>query len=392
MKKSEVLACCNEATKVTFKNVALKVGDIYSNTTDGTLGIVLKFGDSLIFKKHDGEYVLPENKNSMFNHEFVCNVSADANMLQQMINCGYIEDDNVQTVPVAHQPQQPQQPQPLQAQAEPEQTKEEKTEVKKTAKKKEKEPKEEKTEPKLSIYEKINKVREAWKSANIEKDGHGKAGGGAKYDYYKPQQIIDFCLEQELKLGLISNFTVNNADDTCYYRVINIDDNKDMVTCCPFIVPKKMACSEAQQVGAALTYYNRRLAMMLYKIEDNSCESVDIMENADYSAPVIPEIVVAPPTMQAPPVVAPPQQNVQPEPPSKPNNESKVQEVQTVVEPPKNVIPNIPQAETIVQQPPQQPTPPVVNVPPVQAPQPQVQQTPVTPPVTPTKPSIESLY
>ena len=108
MKKSEVLACCNEATKVTFKNVALKVGDIYSNTTDGTLGIVLKFGDSLIFKKHDGEYILPENKNSMFNHEFVCNVSADANMLQQMINCGYIEDDNVQTIPAAQQPQQPQ--------------------------------------------------------------------------------------------------------------------------------------------------------------------------------------------------------------------------------------------------------------------------------------------
>ena len=390
MKKSEVLACCNEATKVTFKNVALKVGDIYSNTTDGTLGIVLKFGDSLIFKKHDGEYILPENKNSMFNHEFVCNVSADANMLQQMINCGYIEDDNAQAVPVAQQPQQPQQPQPPQAQTE--QPKEEKTEVKKTTKKKEKEPKEEKTEPKLSIYEKINKVREAWKNANVEKEGHGKAGGGAKYDYYKPQQIIDFCLEQELKLGLISNFTVNNADDTCYYRVINIDDNKDMVTCCPFIVPKKMACSEAQQVGAALTYYNRRLAMMLYKIEDNSRESVDIMENADYSAPVIPEITVAPPTMQAPPVVAPPQQNVQPEPPSEPNNKSKVQEVQTVVEPPKNVIPNIPQAETTVQQPPQQPTPPVVNVPPVQAPQPQVQQAPVTPPVAPTKPSIESLY
>ena len=387
MKKSEVLACCNEATKVTFKNVALKVGDIYSNTTDGTLGIVLKFGDSLIFKKHDGEYILPENKNSMFNHEFVCNVSADANMLQQMINCGYIEDDNAQAVPVAQQPQPPQ--------AQAEQPKEEKTEVKKTTKKKEKEPKEEKTEPKLSIYEKINKVREAWKNANVEKEGHGKAGGGAKYEYYKPQQIIDFCLEQELKLGLVSNFTVNNADNTCYYRVINIDDNKDMITCCPFIVPKKMACSEAQQVGAALTYYNRRLAMMLYKIEDNSRESVDIMENADYSAPVIPEITVAPPTMQTPPVVIPPQQNVQPEPPSEPNNESKVQEVQTVVEPPKNVIPNIPQTETTVQQPPQQPIPPVMNVPPVQpvqAPQQQVQQTPVTPPVAPTKPSIESLY
>ena len=383
MKKSEVLACCNEATKVTFKNVALKVGDIYSNTTDGTLGIVLKFGDSLIFKKHDGEYALPENKNSMFNHEFVCNVSADNNMLQQMINCGYIENDDsdVQAQPTA-QPQ------------------EEKPKAKKNVKKEEKA---EKTEPKLSIYEKINAVRQAWKNANIEKEGHGKAGGGAKYDYYKPQQIIDFCLEQELKLGLVSNFTVNNTDGTCYYRVINIDDNKDMVTCCPFVIPDKMACSEAQKVGAALTYYNRRLAMMLYKIEDNSRESVDIMENADYSAPVIPEIVVAPPTMQAPTmqtptvqppsVQAPPQQNVQPEPPSKPVSESKVEEVQTVAEPPKNVIPNIPQAETVVeQQPTQQPVPPVVNVPPAQPQPQQVPQAPVTPPVQPTKPSIESLY
>lgn len=391
MKKSEVLACCNEATKVTFKNVALKVGDIYSNTTDGTLGIVLKFGDSLIFKKHDGEYVLPENKNSMFNHEFVCNVSADANMLQQMINCGYIEDDNIQAVPVAQPTEQP----TVQV---AEQEKEEKPKAKKTAKKEEK-PKVEQTEPKLSIYEKINKVREAWKNANIEKDGRGKAGGGAKYEYYKPQQIIDFCLEQELKLGLVSNFTVNNTDGTCYYRVINIDDNKDMITCCPFVVPKKMACSEAQQVGAALTYYNRRLAMMLYKIEDNSRESVDVMENADYSAPVIPEIVVAPPIMQTPPVAppsiqVPPQQNVQPEPPSMPNNESKVEEVQTVAEPPKNVIPDVPQAEKVAQQQPtQQPVPPVVNVPPVQPQQvQQVPQAPVTPPVAPTKPSIESLY
>lgn len=361
MKKSEVLACCNEATKVTFKNVVLKVGDVYSNTTDGTLGIVLKFGDDLIFKKSDGEYVLPDNKNSMFGHEFVCNVSSDDKVLQQMITCGYIEDDS--TTQTHSTPQ---------AQAQ-ENEKNDKPKVKKNTKA-------EQTEPKLSIYEKINKVRQAWKNANIEKGGHGKAGGGAKYDYYKPQQIIDFCLEQELKFGLISNFTVNNTDGMCYYRVINIEDNKDMVTCCPFDVPRKMACSEAQQVGAALTYYNRRLAMMLYKIEDNSRESVDIMENADYSEPIIPEIVaapptmqtptmqvppVAPPTMQAPSVQVPPQQNIKIEPPSEPVNENKVEEVQTVTEPPKNVIPNVPQAPV---------TPPI------------------TPPVAPAKPNIESLY
>lgn len=392
MKKSEVLACCNETTQVTFKNVALKVGDVYSNTVDGTLGIVLKFGDSLIFKKHDGEYSLPENKNAMFNHEFVVNVSADNNMLQQMIDCGYIEDDNEPVAKIVT-------PIPPVAETKAETKAEEKPKAKKISKKVEEKAEEEQAEPKLSIYEKINRVRQAWKNANIEKDGHGKAGGGAKYDYYKPQQIIDFCLEQELKLGLVSNFTVNNTDGMCYYRVINIDDGKDMVTCCPFDVPRKMACSEAQQVGAALTYYNRRLAMMIYKIEDNSRESVDIMENADYSAPIIPEITIAPPVAPQPPitpVVTPLQQNTQPEVSSKPINEVKVEDVQTVAEPPKNVIPNIPQAETEVkEQVPQQPTPPVVNVPPAPPVQPQPQpqvQAPVTPPVAPTKPSIESLY
>lgn len=146
----------------------------------------------------------------------------------------------------------------------------------------------------LNLLEKINAIRLAWSQQQIDKEGKGKAGGGSKYDYYKPQQIIDFCLAQELKHELFSEFKVDEG--MCYYNVLNIATGEIRSTNCPFDIPRKMAASEAQQVGAAMTYHNRRLAMMMYKIEDNSKENVDVLDNADFSTPNIP----------APPIVIPP--------------------------------------------------------------------------------------
>jgi hypothetical protein len=115
------------------------------------------------------------------------------------------------------------------------------------------------------LLAKINAIRQAWSKSDIAKDGKGKAGGGAKYDYYKPQQVIDFCLGQELQHDLFSEFKIN--DGVCSYVVIDIPSGEARSVECPFDIPRKMAASEAQQVGAAMTYHNRRLAMMMYKIE-----------------------------------------------------------------------------------------------------------------------------
>jgi hypothetical protein len=161
----------------------------------------------------------------------------------------------------------------------------------------------------MCLLAKINAIRQAWSKIEVEKEGKGKAGGGAKYDYYKPQQVIDFCLEQEVKYDLFSEFKINVETGFCSYRLIDIPTGEIREVECPFDIPRKMAASEAQQVGAAMTYHNRRLAMMMYKIEDNSKENINVLEDADYSAPNIP----APPIIPAPPVI---NQNIPPLPPS----------------------------------------------------------------------------
>lgn len=171
------------------------------------------------------------------------------------------------------------------------------------------------------ILAKINAIRQAWSEIEVEKAGKGKAGGGAKYDYYKPQQVIDFCLAQEVKYDLFSEFKINVETGFCSYVLIDIPTGETRSVECPFDIPRKMAASEAQQVGAAMTYHNRRLAMMMYKIEDNSKENVNVLEDADYSAPSIP----------APPVGT---QIIPPLPPSTPVNEpEKVEDEIQVDEP-----------------------------------------------------------
>lgn len=198
-----------------------------------------------------------------------------------------------------------------------------------------------------TLLSKINSIRKAWKGAKVEKEGKGKAGGGAKYDYYKPQQIIDFCLEQELKYNLFSEFKITQ-DGFCSYILIDIPTGEARSVECPFDIPRKMAASEAQQVGAAMTYHNRRLAMMMYKIEDNSKESEDVLSNADFSAQNIP----APPVIPAPPTMAKEDVNVAPIPPVATDNQ-KVEEST----PPINVEPQTSSS----------PVPPVANGPKAEA-------------------------
>ena len=186
------------------------------------------------------------------------------------------------------------------------------------------------------LLAKINAIRQAWSKSDIAKDGKGKAGGGAKYDYYKPQQVIDFCLVQELQHDIFSEFKIN--DGVCSYVVVDIPSGETRSVECPFDIPRKMAASEAQQVGAAMTYHNRRLAMMMYKIEDNSKENIDVLENADFSAQNMPApIIPAPPIITPPPAnVAPPiiEQATPPEAPSVPVS-----------------VPNIPQGKIVVEEP-----------------------------------------
>jgi hypothetical protein len=155
----------------------------------------------------------------------------------------------------------------------------------------------------MNLLEKINNIRKIWSATDEAKQGKGSAGGGSKYDYYKPQQVIDFCLGQELSHGLFSEFLITEGEKPrAIYNLVNLDTAEVRSTGCPFEIPTKMGASQCQQVGAAMTYYQRRLAMLMYKMEDNSKENVSVMGDADY--PQSQEIPA--PEIKAPPVAPPP--------------------------------------------------------------------------------------
>ena len=365
MKKSEILKNYSNKTGISYKHQDLFVGDVY----EGELGVrgiviskILEDGSTKYYfkKTNNCEHALPECRAGMNNGTFIANVVQDEELMKTFIDAGIIIDDDNET-----------------------ENKETETMVKEETKAAETKPK--------NILEKISAVRAAWTKEDIDKQGKGRAGGGAKYDYYKPQQIIDFCLKHELENRLYSRFTV--MEDRCYYEVINMDNIQETeIVSCPFDVPRKMAASEAQQVGAAMTYYNRRLAMMMYKIEDNSRESVEVMEDADYTntAPTIP----APPTIPVPPTPSvetqlppTPPTNIQAEVNSKPVSEPKVQDDKTVPPASENAKSDIVAGEIEQKGDVMPPPPPVVEQPKTAS----VPPTPptTTPPVQPTPPVAE---
>ena len=449
MKKSEIERLYESQTGQTYKHEPLYVGDVYRNNF-GVNGVVLARDNNgkieYYYKKTNMcEHILPEDKAGMANSEFVANVIQDDSLMQLFIENGIIEDDTTEeketkTMAKTEKPVEaekstvtpPPVAEPPKQEAEPQKP----VKAKKTTAKTEPKKEEKATEPekpidtkKMNIYEKINAIRVAWSKTDMEKAGKGRAGGGAKYDYYKPQQIIDFCLAQEVKHRLYSKFCV--IEDRCYYEVIDLDNLEMTETVsCPFDVPRKMAASEAQQVGAAMTYHNRRLAMMMYKIEDNSKESVDVLEDADYTEPLH---IPAPPVVPPAPIITPPpaatveppvtEPKVQAEVDSKPVNESKVDNEQSIdlpwkdeketnlagendqkdetkeepkkVEPPKNVF-----GKEITPEPPKTVTPPPAKVEPPKVDENVPPPPPATPAATPAEPktetpkkkSIESLY
>lgn len=404
MKKSEILKNYSNKTGISYKHQDLFVGDVY----EGELGVrgiviskILEDGSTKYYfkKTNNCEHALPECRAGMNNGTFIANVVQDEELMKTFIDAGIIIDDDNETenketetmvkkeTKAAEQPKEVPTPPVAPAKEEKPKKTTKKAETKSEVKE---EPKTAETKPK-NILEKISAVRAAWTKEDIDKQGKGRAGGGAKYDYYKPQQIIDFCLKHELENRLYSRFTV--MEDRCYYEVINMDNIQETeIVSCPFDVPRKMAASEAQQVGAAMTYYNRRLAMMMYKIEDNSRESVEVMEDADYTntAPAIP----APPTIPVPPTPSvetqlppTPPTNIQAEVNSEPVSEPKVQDDKTVPPASENAKSDIVAGEIEQKGDVMPPPPPVIEQPKTAS----VPPTPptATPPVQPTPPVAE---
>ena len=443
-KKSEIVASRNEKTLQSYKHQTLFVGDVWENTFKVRGIVTFKLNDDgskkyFYCKTNGAEHGLPEDRAGFNDGTYVGNVCDDAALMKEFIDNGLVIDDGDAVVEEPKNAEIPAPPTPpavkeVVAEVQPEPVAEEKpapkSRKKQTKKTEPAEPEkpvaevQEKTEEcfdissnkaPVSLLAKINNIRVAWSKSDIEKDGLGRAGGGSKYEYYKPQQVIDFCLKEEVKNNIFSEFdTIRNNDGittSCYYKVIDIDTGETRQVSCPFEVPTKMACSQAQQIGAALTYYNRRLAMLMYKIEDNSRESVNVLEDADYTAqnaPEIPAPPIVPPAPQTAEILPPPPAtsevvselvNEKPAPkvatvppvqemPKSDNVAVENEQKDAVVEPPKMDAPKIEPPKVEVPQPPKAETP--ASVPPappvVEPPKTETTATPKT------SKSIEDLY
>ena len=406
IKKSEIIAARYEKTGQSYKHQLLFVGEVWENNF-GCRGIVTfksnKDGTKkyLYCEMNGTEHGLPEDKAGFNDGTYVGNVCDNSTLMKEFIDNGLIVDDTdiISTPPVIEEVVAETKPEPV-AEEKPKSTRKRQTKkakpVVEVQEETKDEPKAEQTEEKcnyachktpISLLAKINNIRVAWSKSNVEKDGLGRAGGGSKYEYYKPQQVIDFCLKEEVKNNIFSEFdTIRNDEGittSCYYKVIDIDTGETKQVSCPFEVPTKMACSQAQQIGAALTYYNRRLAMLMYKIEDNSRESVSILEDADYTAQNAPEIP-APPIVPPAPQVAEtlPTPPVQAEATSKPVEESVAPQVTTV--PP---VQEQPKSDDVAWE--NEQKEPIVEEPKVEIPQPPKEIVADVPPTPPTSPVIE---
>lgn len=371
MNKQIILETYDQPTGITFKHNPVYVGDVYADK-DGNKGVVTsttnpKTGEKdYWFDDMNGcKPLTKENRTALTNRDYVANVIQDEELMKHFENLGIIKDEpieNKQATEVTLVPP------PV-----VEEVKTDKLEVDEIKPKKEvKKLTEKKTK---NIYQKINEIRQVWQNNCVEKDGNGKAGGGARYQYYTPEQVTDFVLQEEVKRNLFSQFEVTG--EFCSYTVFDIDDDKMKKVSVQslFTIPKKMAASEAQQVGAAITYFERRLKMLMYNMVDNSKESVDIMKNADYVEKEIPAPAIPVAPAPAPQFAPQPIKQSVPTPAPTPTH---TPAPTTVVSQPTVQSATLPKSPSIADYKPDTPT--VASKSQVQTPPRPVQQTVATPP------------
>lgn len=134
----------------------------------------------------------------------------------------------------------------------------------------------EETKINKELLNKFNKVKTAVKNTDFQKKGKANTG---KYDftYLRLEELQPIIDEELLKENLIAftNFTKDNV----IYTVIDLEnpDNKIEQTI-PMVMKGLQSGSEAQSLGASITYLRRYILLNVYElsIKDNAEMEMDL--------------------------------------------------------------------------------------------------------------------
>lgn len=120
---------------------------------------------------------------------------------------------------------------------------------------------------KLSLYEKINKLRLVLQNEEIKKTGHNKH---SNYYYYELKDFMPIILSSEDELGLFSfcDFPMDGPDRYCRLTVVDISTKDSISITSPIAEARMAASSPIQGIGATHTYMRRYMYATFYEIND----------------------------------------------------------------------------------------------------------------------------
>ena len=120
----------------------------------------------------------------------------------------------------------------------------------------------------MSIYTKIQTIKQRFSKLKIKKTGHNPY---ANFKYYELKDFMPYITEycEEFQLFLMFNYTKDEAKMT----IMDLEDNTTLDYVMPMDKASIKGCNEVQAIGGATTYLKRYLLTSAFDILEN-----DIMD------------------------------------------------------------------------------------------------------------------
>ena len=128
-----------------------------------------------------------------------------------------------------------------------------------------------------NVIKKMWQVKQSIATAKQKKEGLNKFSG---YNYYTPEQIKHFAIEQEREHKILFKFDFERDQYGCFgiLSVYDMESGEVMFYKAATEIPEIKATNSAQQHGGAMTYTERYLLQFAMGISDNSLDP-DTTEN-----------------------------------------------------------------------------------------------------------------
>ena len=109
-------------------------------------------------------------------------------------------------------------------------------------------------EKKMSLIQKVIRIRKEFTGLRIE-----KSGNGPKYDYFQLEDFIPKATDLCEQYGVLP--VISFASDSAAMTIYDTDSPDTLVITCPMAESKLLNCQPVQNLGASITYLRRYLWM-----------------------------------------------------------------------------------------------------------------------------------